>query len=98
MVEVAWTYQSPDLCLTRRRRSAALRPPRSTALDFVRGLTTTLAWAAGFAIAAKAVRNSVPHPGNFGVGRFCDCDFDLWCKRELGGGSLGMVGPHPVFI
>jgi hypothetical protein len=81
-----------------RRRSAALRPPRSTAFDFVRGLTTALAWAAEFAIAAKALRNSVPHPGNSGVGRFCDCDFDLWSERELCGVIPGKVGPNHVFI
>jgi hypothetical protein len=52
----------------------------------------------GFAIAAKALRNSVPHAGNSGVGRFCDCDFDLWSERELCGVILGKVGPNHVFI
>ena len=36
--------------------------------------------------------------GNSGVGRFCDCDFDLWSERGLCGVILGKVGPNHVFI
>src|ERR1700738_5331945 len=81
--------------------TAAIGGPATASFNgprFREGLTTTLAWAAGFAIAAKALRNSVPHPGNSGVGRFCDCDFDLWSERELCGVILGKVGPNHVFI
>src|ERR1700730_12070169 len=36
--------------------------------------------------------------GTSGVGRFCDCDFDLWSERGLCGVILGKVGPNHVFI
>ena len=42
--------------------------------------------------------NSVPHPGNSGVGHLRTRAFDLWSKRDLCGVNLGKIGPMHGFI